>query len=226
VKAPSLFRHLAALLYDGLIVLALWLFGTFLLALLIHPARRSLNASESGRILYWGFLLALAWIFLAGFWSHGGQTLGLKAWRLKLVQRNGQPVNWSHATVRFLVELIEWLLIGVFLLPVYFLGSRGASDRTATLSVYLTLWLVTGFLVFVLSGRLPRGSLHDRLSRTRLIRIESALGTTPQGSASFLKKPGRSLAGNRLDAVIRHPKTSRVAPLSLYMRAAVTIPAD
>ncbi len=175
MKTPLLFRHLGALLYDGLVVLALWLLGTFFLALLFHPADRSLNASVTGRILYWCFLLALAWIFLAGFWSHGGQTLGMKAWRLKLIRgEDHQPADWSHASIRFFAALVEWLLVGAVLLPVYFMAPRTPGHRTATLSLYLTLWLVMAFLVLVLTSLLPRGSLHDRLSKTRLVRADTA----------------------------------------------------
>ncbi len=174
MKKSLLLRHLGALLYDGFIVLALWLLGTFLLALLVHPAQRSLNASISGRILYWGFLLALAWIFLAGFWSHGGQTLGMKAWRLQLVRRDSRPVDWAHASIRFFVALIEWLLLGALLLPIYFGEPRSPGHRTATLSLYLTIWLVTGFLTLGLTSGLHRGGLHDRLSQTRLISTDTS----------------------------------------------------
>lgn len=167
-QKPSWTRILASLFYDGLLILAFWLLGTFLLALVVSPAHHDLEYHPIGKLLYWIFLLGLPWLFLTWFWVHGGQTLGMKAWRLRLEGQEERPVSLRAASVRFGVACLEWLVIGVLLLPFFWLIKSATGEWSLALSVYLTGWIVTVFLCFAWSSRLQRGSLHDRLSRTHL----------------------------------------------------------
>ena len=62
--------------------------------------------------------LQLALIAVAGFyfvycWSHGGQTLPMKTWRLRLVARDGSDLGWKLAIRRYIVALPAVILCGI-----------------------------------------------------------------------------------------------------------------
>ena len=109
--AVALWRRLAAALYDGLIVLALWFIGTAL----VMPLSRAAVAPDHplAELLYRLYLLAIGYAFFAGFWVRDGQTLGMLAWRLKLVQSgDGRTVTWKQALVRYLTAILSWAALG------------------------------------------------------------------------------------------------------------------
>jgi uncharacterized RDD family membrane protein YckC len=95
---PGLLRRLAAIFYDCWLVAALWLIGAFAdLAI-----RRALGLGTDGaHPLLQIYLVAAPLLFYGWFWTHGGQTLGMRAWRLKLVARDGKPADWRKSLLRF-----------------------------------------------------------------------------------------------------------------------------
>jgi uncharacterized RDD family membrane protein YckC len=99
--APGLARRLAAMLYDSLLLAALWFVATALL--LAVTAGRLSDPSRPPWMLYilQLSLLLVTFLFFAGFWTQGGQTLGMRAWRLKLVSTSGGPISWKQAAGRF-----------------------------------------------------------------------------------------------------------------------------
>ncbi|BAW80452.1 RDD domain-containing protein [Candidatus Nitrosoglobus terrae] len=104
---PGLFRRLGAIFYDGLLLAATW----FVFTILILPLTGG-KAIAAGNILYRLYLLLIAFIFFGGFWTHGGQTLGMRAWHLKVQQPNGGTITWLQALFRFGLALISWVLLG------------------------------------------------------------------------------------------------------------------
>jgi len=99
--APGLVRRLAAMFYDGLLLIALWFVVTALLL-----AVSGGHMADPDRPLWLLYtlrvsLLLVTFIFFAGFWTNGGQTLGMRAWRLKLISASGDPVTWKQALWRF-----------------------------------------------------------------------------------------------------------------------------
>ena len=52
-------------------------------------------------------------VFFGWFWTHGGQTLGMRAWRLKVTTEDGKGLNWSRAFLRFLLAGLSWLILGL-----------------------------------------------------------------------------------------------------------------
>jgi uncharacterized RDD family membrane protein YckC len=64
----------------------------------------------------WLLLLALVLaplVFFSWFWRQGGQTLGMRAWQLKLVANEQQQPSWFQCLVRCLVALVSLLCFGL-----------------------------------------------------------------------------------------------------------------
>src|SRR5690606_5619968 len=59
------------------------------------------------------YLLLVCLFFYGWFWTHGGQTLGMRVWKVSLISRDGQPVNWRQAGLRFSAALFSWGLFGL-----------------------------------------------------------------------------------------------------------------
>ena len=106
--AARLPRRLAALVYD-LMLLA----GVLIVATLAIYALRGGRPIAPGTLWFQLSLAAITVIFFTWFWTHGGQTLGMRAWRLRLVGRGGQPIGWPQALGRFLAALLSALAAGL-----------------------------------------------------------------------------------------------------------------
>lgn len=95
-KVKLLLRRLAAIVYDAFLLAAV-LFLATAVALPLNGGR----AFEPGHWRYLGYLGVVAFLFSGWFWTHGGQTLGMKVWGLRLDTTDGTPVTWSRAALRF-----------------------------------------------------------------------------------------------------------------------------
>lgn len=168
-QKPGWVRLFASFFYDGLLILAFWLLGTFVLAIVISPSHQELETGLWSKLFYWLFLLGIPWLFFTWFWVHGGQTLGMRAWRLKAVTRENQSIKLDAASKRFAIAWLEWLAIGLLLLPVYVMLASVSKDWKTAVTVYLVVWIVGTFIFFAWSCRWKHGSLHDRVSKTRLV---------------------------------------------------------
>lgn len=108
VAAPpaGVLRRLGALLYDGLLMLAIWMMST----LIVLP----LNAGEAVSGLVFQVLLVAEWAaFNLYFWTRSGQTLGMRAWRLRVVSTEGNNVTLPAATRRLIVAPLSLLCAGL-----------------------------------------------------------------------------------------------------------------
>ncbi|MDS0797209.1 RDD family protein [Burkholderia pseudomultivorans] len=156
VAAPSIRRRLAALLYEGVL-----LFGVVFFAGLAF----SLATQQRNGLVHHNLLAA--WIalvvgaYFVWFWTHGGQTLPMKTWRLRLEASSGRPLSAAHALVRYVLGWL-WFLPPLALHPL--LG----------LSVPATLALAAAWIVvWAGAARLhaDRQFPHDRLARTRVVAV-------------------------------------------------------
>ncbi|TAM43504.1 MAG: RDD family protein [Gammaproteobacteria bacterium] len=109
LPTASLARRLGAVLYDSLLLAALLMLVSFVYL----PLVGRMLPPGINRPLYQLLLLAVSYAYFAGFWVRGGQTLGLRTWKLRLVGRDGGPVTWTRATWRFLAALFSWLCLGL-----------------------------------------------------------------------------------------------------------------
>jgi len=118
-KPPGLLKRLAVMLYDLLLVIAVF----FLATLLLLPFNQG-EAFQPNSIVYSLYLFFVGFVFYGWFWTHGGQTLGLMAWKLQIVSDNGQTLTWKQALVRFIVAIASWGFCGLGVLWVLFNPKR------------------------------------------------------------------------------------------------------
>ncbi len=148
-------RRLGALAYDALLLGAV-LFGAGALGVALGAAVYGGAAFEQGNPLvgnplYQSWLLIVAFAFYGWFWVHGGQTLGLRAWKLRVQLPDGRGIGWWHALLRFLAG-------GAWLLPTIYLHT------VAGLALKPSLLAGLGCLVLATLVRFP-----DRCSGTTIV---------------------------------------------------------
>jgi uncharacterized RDD family membrane protein YckC len=157
LKAPSLRRRMACWLYEGMLLFAVvfiagWLFSTL---------GQMRDAMDARRPLLQAFLFVVFGIYFAWFWSRG-QTLAMKTWDLRIVDRQGRPVTQARALVRYLLSWV-WFLPPLTALAPY----RLSGAEVALLIVgWVMVWAI-------LSRFHPQGQFwHDALAGTRLVSAE------------------------------------------------------
>ncbi len=135
----GLLRRAAAILYDSVLVAALLFVASALVTIpvgLISGAQAASALATNPLFRLWLALVPM--LFFVGFWRHGGQTLGMKTWGIRLVSRDGSPVSWSAAFLRLFAAILSWLPAGLgFLWALSDPGRRCWHDRLS--HTYLVL---------------------------------------------------------------------------------------
>ena len=105
--APFLAR-IAAMVYESLLVAAVLFVASFI----IIPVVGEMNAAWQ-RHLFQIYITGVLFAYFSAFWLRSGQTLAMKTWRIRLIDRNGGPITAKQALVRFFVALFGLLLAGI-----------------------------------------------------------------------------------------------------------------
>lgn len=109
---PGFFRYIAAIVYDLILVIAVLLFATAV----FHYLNQGTVSLWSSLTVFRLYLLGVSFIFYGWFWTHGGQTLGLRAWKLRLVSEEQFDISWKQAFIRYLTAWCSWLVLGLGIL--------------------------------------------------------------------------------------------------------------
>lgn len=112
-QPAGVLRRLGAMLYDALLVIALLMVATA--ALLPLTGGEAITADRVGvfEYLYRIALVALVVAFFGLFWTRRGQTLGMAAWRLKLIRIDGALPTWRDALIRLAAACLSWAALGL-----------------------------------------------------------------------------------------------------------------
>ena len=106
-RPAGLLVRLLAMFYDALLLFSALLIAT---ALALMVTRGTLNYHNP---FFRTFLFLLCFSFYAWFWLHGGQTLGMRAWRLRLQQPDGHPVTLWQVLLRFMAAIPSLAFAGL-----------------------------------------------------------------------------------------------------------------
>jgi len=109
MQNTGLLRRLAAIVYDALLNLAVWI-----IAALVFVAFNKGEAIETYQNLPLQVSLAtISFAYFVGYWTRVGRTLGMQSWGLQLETSGGQPPSLTSATVRFFAALLSWVPLGL-----------------------------------------------------------------------------------------------------------------
>ena len=155
--APGVLLRLAVMTYEAVLLFGLvFVTGYALLALAgwtypLRPGQR------------WA-LQALLFVAIGAYfvycWVRAGQTLAMKSWRLRVVDRDGSLLSPLRAVLRY---LLAWTLFAPGLAFIALAGPGAATSLIA---------LIASLIVMLATARLdPRRQLpHDRILGSRVIR--------------------------------------------------------
>lgn len=146
---------MAAFLYEGVL-----LFGVLMGAGLIYGTVTQQRHALEGRLGLQLFVLLVLAAYFVWFWSHGGQTLAMKTWRLKVICADGGPLSQARALWRF---VLSWTWFAPAWIAVYLAGLKSGQAIAVTALV--------GVLAYAATSRLhpERQFLHDVLAGTRIV---------------------------------------------------------
>jgi len=113
IDRPGFIVRLMVVVYD-LLLLAGVLFASYaIIFALFLTLPDAINKLYIIKLFKFSLLIVLAFLFYAWFWVNGGQTLGMKAWHLYLVNDDGKFLDWNKCAIRFLVAALSWAACGL-----------------------------------------------------------------------------------------------------------------
>lgn len=157
VRAPSLRRRMACFLYEGVL-----LFGVLMLAGYLYSTLTQQRHALIGRHGLQGFVFVVLAAYYSWFWSHGGQTVAMKAWRIRVVTCEGAPLTPLRALSRY---LLAWLWFLPALLWIRWSGIGGLGPILLTLCGGVISYSALALL------HPERQFWHDAANGTRLTRV-------------------------------------------------------
>jgi uncharacterized RDD family membrane protein YckC len=133
----------------GIVFVAGWLFST------LGQMREAMDAR---RTLLQAFLFMLFGIYFTWFWAKG-QTLAMKTWHIRIVDRAGRPVTQGRALLRYVCSWLWFLPPAAALAPF----KPTAGETGVVMLGWVTVWAL-------LSRFHPQRQFwHDALAGTRLV---------------------------------------------------------
>lgn len=154
-QAPGLWRRMAAFIYEGVL-----LFGVVMIAGYLYSTLTQQRHALQGQ---WGlrtFLFIVLGVYFVWFWSHGGQTVAMKAWHVRLVDAHGRPVTRAQAIARY---LLSWLWFLPALAATWIADLHGSGTIFGLMGVGVVAYAWLALL------HPQRQFWHDAVCGTRLI---------------------------------------------------------
>ncbi|NND81461.1 MAG: RDD family protein [Gammaproteobacteria bacterium] len=106
---PGFSKRMLVICYDALLLAGV----LFMAALPLPLIPAEIASTAAGKAVKGAYLLSVCFVFYGWFWTHGGQTLGMRAWNLYLVRANGKFINWPTAALRFVAAMLSWAALGL-----------------------------------------------------------------------------------------------------------------
>ena len=107
LPSASLIKQLAAMLYDGFLILAI-LFVATVIALLFNKG----EAIESSPV-FTLYLVLVIFLFYSWFWSKCGQTLGMRVWKIQIINDYGRNPAWQVCILRLVFAVFSMACLGL-----------------------------------------------------------------------------------------------------------------
>lgn len=111
VPLAGLARRFSCLLYESLAVFSVLLIGFLMPQIVLY----GFGMQAGGKLLLL-HIFALLMVYFVWCWTHGGQTLPMKTWKVRLVDSSGQAIRPLQGIVRYCAAWPSLWLFGIGLL--------------------------------------------------------------------------------------------------------------
>ena len=91
--------RLIAIVYDAMPLLAIWMLCSLLL--LVARGGERVVPGSAGACLAFALLWTVTGLYATVSWHRGGQTLGMRPWRLRVVDEHGRNAGWGRLWLRY-----------------------------------------------------------------------------------------------------------------------------
>ncbi len=160
-STPKFWRRIICLIYDFLLILAVLFIASFIFHFIFSDTQAAYF-----KPLFQFYLFTIMGYYFTWFWTHGGQTLAMQTWKMRIVSADGHGLTKKQAVTRYLFSLtgIFFFVIVNYLFPINFVSYH----QLALVSVLI---FGSGFIWALFDP--DHQYLHDRLAGTRIIKLES-----------------------------------------------------
>ena len=102
----SFLRRLGSIIYDFFLVFS-FVFFIEGVVIIINNKQAITN-----NLFFYLLTLPLIYFYFSMSWIRGKQTLGMRAWKFEILQKNGSNITQKQSLIRFLLAIISLLGIG------------------------------------------------------------------------------------------------------------------
>ena len=89
------------LIYDFLLFLAIWFVASLIFIMIVQDTNFAYF-----KPIYQFYSLSVIGIYFIWFWTHGGQTLAMQTWKMRVVAKNGTALTMKQAITRYIFAVI------------------------------------------------------------------------------------------------------------------------
>lgn len=171
--APPLLRRMACWLYEGALLFGvvfgtgLFVFGLVFAVGYLVPSLASVQDAVNNRYALQLYVFLLLALYFTWFWTKG-QTLAMKTWHIRVVDRQGHALTRPRAMLRY---VWSWM---------WFLPPLAVGGYYKLPGGELTVIVLGWVAVWALLARFhpQRQFLHDAFAGTRLVHYKPVLPAT------------------------------------------------
>ena len=112
-NAP-LWKRMLAIVYDSILLICIIWIAWQPLPFIPFELLPELVA----RLIRQLYLVLIPFVFFGWFWTHGGQTLGMRAWKIKLISSEStlnhpQAIGWKQSMIRYVLSIFSWAVFAI-----------------------------------------------------------------------------------------------------------------
>lgn len=155
LPTPSLRRRMAAFVYEGVLLFGVLVISGYLYSSLTQQ-RHALQGLHGLQV----FEFLVLGAYFVWFWRHGGQTVAMKTWHIRLTSRTGEPISARQAVIRY---VLSWIWFFPSLWVLWWTGNSSGMQVFLVMSAGVIAYAALALL------RNDKQFLHDVWSGTCLV---------------------------------------------------------
>lgn len=101
-------RRTLCMIYDFLLFLAIWFVASLIFIVIVQDTNFTYF-----KPIYQFYSLSIIGIYFIWFWTHGGQTLAMQTWKMRIVAKDGSALTMKRAITRYLFAVIGITSFGI-----------------------------------------------------------------------------------------------------------------